>query len=170
MPSDYRRWAIEDYAQGVQDAISPFVAGQQDTLYLHGTVGSGKSCLAAAALAFWRACYPAIAYHGGYPQFVTPDFFRASIMNFDTAETKMDTWKRASILVLDDLGSLRGTPHVVENLMRLIGVRYENNRPMIATSNLALPQLAEALDARIASRFQRGIVLDLGNIDRRATA
>jgi DNA replication protein DnaC len=165
IPAAYRKWQLTDFSQSTQDAIAPFLAGAEPFVYLQGSTGAGKSCLAGAILMAWRMAKN--DWRGGYPQFVTANTFRDATARLDTVEQKMKFWKDTPIVVLDEIGGLRSTPFVIEHLLRLVGHRYENAKATIATSNLSISEIATSTDARIGSRFQSGIVLDLGKRDRR---
>ena len=106
-------------------------------------------------------------YEGGWGEFLTPERLRSATLDLERGFIRFAAWQAAAVLVLDDLAALRGTPHVVEHLIRLIGTRYDERRATIVTSNLSLDALGQHLDPRIASRFQAGLVLDLGQVDRR---
>ena len=67
------------------------------------------------------------------------------------------------LLFIDDLGAAKATEFVEEATYRLINTRYNDMRPSIFTSNLALSELKDAIGDRIASRLAETctrIVLD----------
>ena len=166
MPAEYRRFTLADYPASVRAQLAPFFDGRRWSAYLWGSVGTGKSCLAGAML---RECRETriSRYEGGWGEFLTPERLRSATLDLERGFIRFAAWQAAAVLVLDDLAALRGTPHVVEHLIRLIGTRYDERRATIVTSNLSLDALGQHLDPRIASRFQAGLVLDLGQVDRR---
>ena len=163
----YRRWSLADYPAGLQEAVAPFLRGENWSVYLTGAVGTGKTCLAAAILRHARQCGLA-HFAGGYGAFVDPAAFARWSRDFETGQRHVDAWHNHDCLLIDDIGSLRSTPHLTEQFLMLFSTRYNRRRPTIVTSNLTLPQLGQALDARIASRLQEGIIIDLGDTDLRA--
>lgn len=168
VPEHYRRWRLGDYPENVRAALVPFLARQRPSVYLHGVTGCRKTSVAVGLLAAWRTGYR--DYDGGWGQFVTPPDFRAAMLDLNpggTGKAKLKAWQTAPVLVLDDLGALRATPHAHEQQLHLVLYRYDRNRPLIVTSNLRPAELAAKLDGRIASRLCEGIVLDLGNVDKR---
>jgi len=68
-------------------------------------------------------------------------------------ESVLDRYRTVELLFIDDLGAAKTTEFVEEATYRLINGRYEDMRPSIFTSNLALPELKVAIGDRIASRL-----------------
>ncbi len=168
VPVHYRRWALADYDPAVAEGVEPFFRRQKWAVFLTGCVGTRKSSIAAAVLRHWRAM--ALPSNHGYAwgEFVPMHKLAAAARDFANGPVKLDAWTNAAILVLDDIGAVRSTPHIVETVLHLVLHRYDRDLPLIATSNLSLPELAQVLDERAASRLQEGVVLDLGTKDRRA--
>jgi len=166
IPVRYRRWGIASFSLIAQAKVADFLADRQ-SLYLYGKVGTKKSSLAAAVLGLWRTTgLP--SSRGGWGEFVPSYLLADAMRNFGSGPAMLRHWKEAPILVLDDLGSARDTAHVTEQTVFLVQWRYDHDLPTIATSNLSLEELARQTDARLASRLQEGIVLDLGDTDYRA--
>ena len=166
IPPTYRRWTLADYSEQIREAIAPFILGETWSLYLHGNAGSRKSSIAAAVLRVMRATAPGCRLSGFY-QFIESSTLRRATLDSDWGGPRIEAWGEASMLVLDDIGATRTTDVVVDTLVRIIASRYNHRRPTIATGNLDLQRLADALDPRIASRLQEGVVLDLGERDWR---
>lgn len=57
-------------------------------------------------------------------------------------------------MMLDDIGAEKATEWVEEFIYLVVNKRYENNHPMIFTSNLPLSQLAEKIGDRTVSRIK----------------
>lgn len=77
--------------------------------------------------------------------------------------------KEAKLLILDDIGVEKTSEWAVERLYALINYRVNEEKAMIITSNLTLPELSQKLNDRIASRINGAcdIVQIIGH-DRRA--
>lgn len=87
--------------------------------------------------------------------------------DYDT-EAALDKYRKTELLFVDDLGAAKATEFVEEATYRLINGRYEDMKPSIFTSNLALPGLREAIGDRIASRLAETCVrVVLDGPDRR---
>ncbi len=168
IPARYRSWRLKDFSEAVRKAVEPFCRDEAIwSLYLHGGIGTKKSSLAAAVLIRHREAQTppddCPQYGGGIflPIYVAAEKFR----RFD--QMAKTNWATTKLLVVDDLGKSRETPHLQEQLLHLLHNRYDHVRKTIVTSNLSLDQLARHIDPATASRFQEGIILDLGDRDAR---
>lgn len=118
---------------------------------LTGLAGVGKTHLVAA-------CANALLDRGVRVIFATvPDVLadmRRAVKE-DTLEDVMVELRECDVLCLDDLGAERvtGSGFVPEQLYRLLNYRYEQELPVLATSNLDADALAEQLGDRIVSRL-----------------
>ena len=82
----------------------------------------------------------------------------------------LDKYTRCPLLTIDDLGAEKVSEWSRQVIYLLIDRRYRDMKQTIITSNLTQGQLAEQLDARIASRIaEMGLVIDLGDKDYRLT-
>lgn len=120
------------------------------SLLLAGTVGVGKTHQAYGALraavtgprpTTWIAVTSADLYASMRPR-----------QGHDT-EAELERYRSAGLLLIDDLGAAKASEWVEETTYRVINGRYESMRPCIFTTNLAVPQLKEAIGDRIASRL-----------------
>ena len=90
----------------------------------------------------------------------------------DESEHKiLDLYRNVDLLVIDDIGKERPSEWVVEKLYSILNERYENNRPIIVTSNynhetlktrLTVKDNIETADAIISRLYEicRGVVLE----------
>lgn len=118
-------------------------------LVLAGEAGTGKTHLAAGIVnrllttPGWRPLYYVV------PELL--DYLRS--LTFREGPERDRDWKairEASVLVLDDYGTEKGSEWADEALFKLIDFRYANQLPLVVTTNL----LWDEMPARIASRFQ----------------
>jgi DNA replication protein DnaC len=73
------------------------------------------------------------------------------------------------LLHVDDVGAERTSPWVLEQLYAIVNARYEDERAILITTNLALEELAEQITARTVSRLKEMCeVLPLYGADARA--
>ena len=104
-------------------------------LLLFGTVGTGKSHLA--------ACIANQLIDQGYKVLMT-NF--ATIINqlqssFDGRQEYINSLNRYALLILDDLGAERNTEYMQEQVFNIIDSRYLSGLPMIVTTNLTADEL-----------------------------
>jgi len=167
IPKRYQRYTLKDFPEELCNRVVKFIIGDIDTLSLLGKTGSGKTMFAASILRAWRWAqpqYPEEWRNGVFlPSYTAADVLR----NMDTGQETRKEWANTPLLVLDDVGASRSTPHLVEQLLFLIERRYDNQQQTVITTNLTLAEFANAVDPRAASRLQEGMVLDLGDVDRR---
>jgi len=69
------------------------------------------------------------------------------------SEAVFDDYVGASLLVVDDLGAVKGSEWIEEVNFRLVNTRYERMLPTLFTSNLLPKDLANALGERVSSRL-----------------
>lgn len=144
------------------------------SLLLLGPTGTGKTYQAYAALR--RAVTTAIKVRSGLYytrnwQAMTYADLCASLRphgrDYDP-EAVFAGYLRKDILLIDDLGAAKTSDFVEETTYRLINSRYNDMKPTIYTTNLALPDLKDAVGDRIASRLAEDCVrIVLDGPDRR---
>lgn len=150
---------------------------QTPSLLLLGPTGTGKTWAAYGAIATavrvaWRN--RAGIYRSPRWQALTHADLCASLRprgRDHDPEQVLERYRKLDLLMVDDLGAAKVTEFVEESTYRLVNGRYEDMRPSIFTSNLAVGDLREAVGDRIASRLAESctrVVLD--GPDRRRAA
>lgn len=135
------------------------------SLLLFGDTGVGKTWHAYAALRAALAGQPGASWaHGGFADFLAALRPRAGL----DSEAEMARYRGADLLLLDDLGTAKGSEWVEEITHRLVNGRYEDMRPTIYTTNLTPSEVKGALGDRVASRLAETCIrVALGGPDRR---
>jgi len=131
-----------------------FSKSTTDGVLLTGTVGTGKTHLSAAiALYLLEREYKVM--------FGTVTTLLSKIRNTfgnnrESEQEVFDSMIRCQLLVVDDIGKEKATEWVEQTLYEIINTRYENNKPLIITTNFGLgdlkdryPNVGEALIDRI---------------------
>jgi DNA replication protein DnaC len=136
------------------------------SLYLYGALGSQKTSFAVAILVAWEEWLTA-QKRSGTGIFVPAYTAATCYRNLEGPSGVSETWEKCDLLILDDLGANRKTPHVTEQLLFLLERRYDWERKTIITTNMDLNEFARHIDGRAVSRLLEGIVLDLGDKDHR---
>ena len=132
-----RREALDQSVQFVEDYIKnpdSFHKG----LYLHGAFGVGKTyLLGAIAHELSTFGYPSTLVH--YPTFATE--MRSSVGQQTTGE-KLDSYKEAPILMLDDIGAEYATSWIRDDVLGVIlQYRMQNELPTLFSSNFNMDRL-----------------------------
>lgn len=134
-------------------------------LLLYGTVGSGKTYIA--------ACIANELISRGRPCLVT-NFAR--ITNtlqgmFEGKQRYLDDLNRLDLLVIDDLSAERDTSFMNEMVFNVIDARYRSGKPLIITSNLTSEELMRPNNIdkqRIYSRvLEMCFPVEVKGVDRR---
>jgi len=137
------------------------VAGRRRwPLFLHGSVGRGKS---AAALALCDFASTA-------EYFTVEEICDIDMRGSDAERLRLkDGLRKASLFVLDELGTrskVSDLPYMA--VKRCLDEREAfQRRRLIVISNLPLKDLKKLYDARISSRLSAGTVFELKGHDRR---
>lgn len=134
-------------------------------LLLCGTVGTGKSFLAASIAN--------ALIDQGTPCLMT-NFSRIISRiseKFGGDQKYLDNLNRFDLLIIDDLGAERDTEFTWEKVMDVIDARYRAGLPLIITTNLSMRQLSDQSDIRrqrVYSRLREMCVfLEVQGTDRR---
>jgi len=136
---------IADYGNG--EFEHPF-------LTLIGKPGTGKTHLAQSIAWQWLERGRTVFYNHVVELL---DKMRDSYRFDDYKPILTDFAKNAALLILDDLGSEKLTEWAGQELDFIVDHRYEHQKPLIVTSNLAITQLPD----RIADRLAEGMVIML---------
>ena len=137
---------------------SPLNPSPRVPIYIHGSVGAGKTGLASvmyrlAKRPIWRRA----------------DSFLLDLSmgrSDDTYRTELRKAAEASLLVLDDLGIRKPSEGMFHLLFDVLEVR--KSKPTIITSNKTLVELCEHYtDERIFSRLAAGTIMQITGEDRR---
>jgi hypothetical protein len=136
--------------------------GMNANVVLLGSVGTGKT---------HAACAMAIAAHqAGSTVVFAPVVELLDGLRPGGDPQAMHRAIHANVLVLDDLGGERPTDWTGERLYAVINRRWLEQRPTIATSNLAPDALEAAVGPRAWSRLYHGALrLRVAGDDRRRT-
>lgn len=152
------RW-VEAVGKDIESAPSLLLLGPQ---------GRGKTWLAYGALRAALLKRPRATWASRtFPDFAASLRPRAGV---DT-EAEIERFRSADLLLLDDLGTAKGSEWVEEITYRLINGRYEAMRPTVFTTNLTLEELRAAIGDRISGRLAETCIrVLLDGQDRRRAA
>ena len=130
--------------------VKAFPSYQEDGrgLYIHSSVkGSGKtllSCCLATEI---------VDRYGVSVKFCPVlDYLEQWKSKAPEAAERVKSFRRCSLLILDDFGTQQGREWINEAIFSLVDYRYRENKPTIYTSNLTIDEASK--DERTASRIQ----------------
>lgn len=173
-----------EHERELQDTQDAVVAGK--SIVLTGDPGTGKTHLAMVALYAWWYRHVSFEYDGKFAKVSERFLRRENVPLFLPAVEMLSELKRSftdgdtdrvsrsfrehPLLVLDDLGA--GSPNVNDwqrqEMYTLVDRYYRDGRTIVVTTNLAMQQIAELYDDRLASRLSgMGVVIKCVGDDRR---
>lgn len=173
-PARYTHARLSDVEDEWVDRVMETV-NKRRSLFLSGTVGTGKTHLAVALLTSLMECGQTCLYVP-VPDFLTR--LRATYnvprtpatVPTDSENTILATCRDVDWLCLDDLGAENPSDWSRQIVYQVINSRYLDDKPMVITSNLSLAALsaATALGERTVSRLRETCdVIVLSGRDRR---
>lgn len=148
-------------------------------IYIHGAVGTGKTHIAYALKSKWDV--PNQNTDNGYIPGRWSQFYNMTeLLREIRLDIRRDWSNRKgydqellespNMAILDDVGAEKITDWVAETFYLIVNKRYNDMIPTIFTSNLAIPDLAEKIGNRTASRIvEMCDVVELVGADRRVT-
>lgn len=124
-----------------------FKANQGGGLLFAGTVGTGKTHLAAGIANY-------IITEHGIPVIVSnvPELF-GKLRDFSTSDSLMKELRRIPLLILDDIGKEKVTDWNREKLYEIVNTRYEDYLPLVITSNDTPREMEKNLGCATYSRL-----------------
>jgi len=127
--------------------INEYLDGSRASLLLYGTPGTGKTWH------LWKIGEALIrrGWFGRY--YLVSDFEFKAAADRPANLDKLQAWREAPLLALDDLGATQLYPWTVDAIAQLIDGRWQNQLPTLISTNL--PTL-EPLGPRTRSRFADG--------------
>jgi chromosomal replication initiator protein len=135
----------------VQSVLEPSAVGYR-LVVLYGPSGSGKTHLASAIASQWKAQFPR------EPVVMTTamDFARelADAIETKTIDDFGGRYRRASLLVLEDLGHLTGKEAAQQELIHVLDSLMDRAARIVLTAPMApglLPAMLPALQSRLVS-------------------
>jgi len=165
VPAEYRKTDVEypDYPKPIHAACLAWIKGDglldQEHLLFLGLLGESGICKTRIASQMVKR----YIWNGEQVLWVNSSQFQWACQNQFNDHEKVEATKwlkqcrYASVLVLDDIGSLKSTEIVSDNLYNLLEYRTTHGLPMIWTSNESLdemlPKLGEKPRKRSISRL-----------------
>jgi DNA replication protein DnaC len=153
VPESEARSTLDNYQRTTDngDAIRHaqyFMDGIHSGLYLHGTVGTGKTRLACSIISTLWARGVGVRFKR------CPELLVQLLPGNDDTNEVWDAMVGVSVLVLDDVGANQGTDFARRMLQTIYDARLDRGHKTIWTSNLDLDELGTFLnDDRLPSRI-----------------
>ena len=138
--SDAMRRYVEKWTEVKQDGMG---------LLLYGPVGTGKT--------FFAACIANALIDKGDDVMMTSFARIVNTMqgHFEGRQEHLDKLVSHSLLVIDDLGTERGSDYMLEQVYSVINARYQTGLPLILTTNISIAEIKEPADLKYQRIYDR---------------
>lgn len=169
-PARYENVQWKDVPKKLQEHILK-IKEHRRGLYIHGTVGSGKTHL---MYAIGKGVEESEVVNLRARAYSCTDLLRQIREDFNQTDpysrkhTLEDLLEFRGLLMIDDIGSEKLSEWVLETFYTIVNKRYEEMLPTVFTSNLELHELAERIGDRTVSRIVESCdVFEVTGDDRR---
>lgn len=176
-PPRFRSARVDQLDPPARERIETWAATPGANLLLLGPVGTGKThaALAAGRDRFFDDVRVEFIPVVDLLDRLRPDGRPCPHSRFTGTVHESQTWTEyfctVELLILDDLGGEKPSDWTAERLYLIVNDRWLNQRPTIATSNLAPADLKDAIGHRTYDRLRDGaIAVQLGGESRRRQA
>lgn len=150
---------FNEMAQAAAWAVSETPGTAYNPLFLYGGVGLGKTHILQAI------GNKIIENHSNKKvRYVPTERFISGIVNSirnHNIESFKSEHQKTDVLIIDDIQFLAGKEKTQEEFFHLFNSLYENNKQIILSSD-RLPKSIPSLEERLRSRFEGGMIADIG--------
>lgn len=164
LPERYHEARLQDFRGPALDSVLSWVSCPGDGLFLTGSVGTGKTHLAAAITRHLFEGKASVAFQR------CAEFYAAVREMYRREESEallLSPLLTPRFLILDDLGAGSLSDSERRFTLEVLDRRANRLKPTVVTSNWSLQEIAEKLDDRVASRLSGFTRLELSGQDRR---
>jgi len=157
---------LDDLDSDVRDKLLALQNGQD--VFMFGPVGTGKTYIMAALIRHY-ACQGYLCRRINFDDFCVQVRSTMSSASKQTEWDLIEPLKNVDKLFIDDLGirSKRETDFAYVTLYSLLNKRQERKLPTFISSNKNIEMLGHSFDARVASRLQTALIIEMTGKDRR---
>ncbi|MFH0800660.1 MAG: chromosomal replication initiator protein DnaA [Pseudomonadota bacterium] len=155
--------SANQFAHAACKAVADLPGGHYNPLFIYGGVGLGKTHLLHAIGIQLMATHPQMHIH-----YASAEKFMNELINALRNERMEDFRKkhrdRCDVLLLDDVQFLGGKERTQEEFFHTFNALHGSGRQIVVTSD-RLPQDIKGIDERLCTRFQWGLIADIGPPD-----
>lgn len=147
------------FADAAARSVVDNLGGNYNPLFIYGGVGLGKTHLMSAIgyAVLSKDTSKKIA-------FVTSEEFTNEMINairYDKTTEFRNRYRKVDLLLIDDIQFISGKERTQEEFFHTFNSLYENRNQIVITSD-RVPTAMEEVEQRLKSRFNWGLVADLG--------
>ena len=141
-------------------------AKNPESVILKGPVGRGKTQFAFAMLRqMFRSCPRVI-----WPRYYTSPDLDSILLEASRGEGekyRVENIGTQDLLFIDDFGRETDSARMRRQYFEILNMRYAKMLPLIISTNMGFPEIAEKFTDAIASRFQEYQIIEFNGLDLR---
>lgn len=154
--------SFNELAHAAAQAVIKNIGSTYNPLFIFGGVGLGKTHLI-------QAIGNAVAkdQRGLKVKYVTSEKYMGEIVDALSNQTMnqlKDRYRRVDLLIMDDIQFIARTEKMQEEFFHTFNVLYQQNKQIVISSDRP-PSAIPTLEARLRSRFEGGMLADIGEPD-----
>ncbi len=127
-------------------------------LFLHGPPGLGKTHLLGSIANYLSRHSPELTVHYTTAESFTNEFVAS--LNGSTIEGFKDRYRRADVLLIDDVQFLQGKARTADEFFHTFNALYEGGAQLVLTADRVPAELRDLAD-RLRDRFEWGLTVPL---------
>lgn len=142
-------YKAKEYAESIKN-------GEKKSLIITGNIGTGKTHLASSIANFLIQSEISVVF--GTLINLLNEVKDTYTMENKTESFIMEKYSKVPLLIIDDLGKERPSEWTLEKLFTIINNRYENNLPVVITTNYNRERLRERLASNVNYEIADSII------------
>src|ERR1700674_623897 len=150
--------ASNQFAHAAALAVAEAPSKAYNPLYLYGGVGMGKTHLMQAIGHMVKAHNPALRL-----TFISAEKFTNEVINslrFDRMISFRDRFRSVDVLMVDDIEFIAGKERTQEEFFHTFNALHDLQKQIVLSSDCA-PKEISAIEERLRSRFEWGLIADI---------